>query len=299
MSAVDYFSPTAVANEAIDASGLGYTIGDLEEGSDAAQVCLRHYYTCLDQLLRAAPWNIARKEAPLTLLADATGQTDLVGTSVPAPWIYCYAYPIDCVRLRYIPWNPFLMPGVPSNNIVPTDNTAPLMTNLGQPPYAGQRLVPARFLVTSDVNNLEEGASNLIPGSSPIGRMVICTNVQNARGIYSYRATWVNLWDSQFRQAMVAYLAATIAQPLWNKTDPKMGMQMRAQNIAIAQQKVKAARVSDGQEGFHSSDLQVDWMRRRNSGGYGGWASWWANVGDWSVAWDNIGWGGTGNSSAY
>ena len=102
---------------------------------------------------------------------------------------------------------------------------------------------------------------------------------------------------------MVAYMASMIALPLWSDKNAQMGMSMRQQNMVIAQEKIKSARITDGQEGWHSSDLSVDWMRFRFSGGYGGWNSWWANVGDWSCAWDNIGWGGglggTGNSSAY
>ena len=89
-----------------------------------------------------------------------------------------------------------------------------------------------------------------------------------------------------------------VALPL--SADKRVGMAMRQQNIAIAQEKIKSARVTDGIEGWHSSDLSVDWMRFRNSGGYGGWNSWWSNVGDWSCTWDSIGWGGgTGNSSAF
>ena len=298
----DYYSPTSVANEALDAAGVGFTLGDIEEGTEEAQVCLRHYFTCLDQLFRVAPWNTTRKQDRLVLLGDATGVTPAVGvgTTVPAPWQYAYAYPTDCARVRYIPWNPALLPTVPSNNIAPDDSDAPLTTGLNENAWAGRGLVPARFLVTSDTNYIEPGAGNETPGSTPIGRTIVCTNVQNAVCIYSYRALYPNQWDAQFRAAMVAYLASMIAMPLWAKRDPKSGLAMRQQNIAIAQEKIRSARVTDGQEGWHSSDLAVDWMRARNSGGYGGLASWWNNVGDWSCAWDNIGWGGgTGNASAY
>jgi len=301
---IDYWTPTSVANEALDACGLKFTLGDLEEGTEEAQVCLRHYFTCLDQLFRAAPWNTTRKQAELVLIGDATGQTtDPPGviTSVPAPWIYAYAYPTDCARVRYVPWNPYAATSVPSGNIVPTNSDSSLMDNLSQNPYAGLRLVPSRFLITSDVNFIEDGAGNETPGSAPIGRTIICANVKNALCIYSYRAYYPNLWDAQFRAAMVAYMASMIAMPLWSDKNPQMGMQMRQQNIIIAQEKIKSARVTDGQEGWHSSDLSVDWMRARRTGGYGGMSAWWSNVGDWSCTWDNIGWGGggAGNSSAY
>jgi hypothetical protein len=238
---MDYYSPTSVANEAIDVAGLHFTLGDIEEGTDAAQVCLRHYTSCLEQLLRAAPWNFARKQVPLQLLADATGQTDTlgVGTSVPLPWIYAYAYPTDCARLRYIPWNPFQEPAVPVTNIVPSDSGAPLTTNFDPNPLIGQRLVPARFLVTTDINNNPGATPNDTPGISPIGRTVILTNVKTAFAIYSYQAYYPNLWDAQFRAAMVAYLASMIAMPL--ATDKRMGAALRDQNIQIAKEKVKSA----------------------------------------------------------
>lgn len=161
-------------------------------------------------------------------------------------------------------------------------------------------MVPSRFLVTSDNSYIEAGAGNETPGSTPIGRTIICSNVKDAIGIYSYKAYYPNQWDAQFRAAVVAYLASMIALPL--SQDKRTGMAMRQQNIAIAQEKVRSARVTDGQEGWHSSDLSVDWMRIRNTGGYGGLAAWGANLGDWSVSWDNFaGWGGgsTGNGSAY
>lgn len=296
----DYFTTTAVANEAIDAAGLDFVLGDIEEGTQVANKLLRQYNTCLEQLLRTAPWNIARRQVPLFLLADATGQTANVGTTVPAPWIYMYAYPTDCVRFRYIPWNPFTSVPVPTDNIVPSDSSAPIISGLGQPPYVGQRLVPARYLITSDVNYIPTGTSNDATGISPLGRTVILTNVQYAIGIYSYKAIWPNTWDANFRAAMVAYLASMIALPL--AKDKKLGMAMRMQNIAIAKEKIEAARVTDGNEGWHTSDLNVDWMRFRNSGGWGGPYSWWSNVGDWNCSWESIGgWGGasTGNSSAY
>lgn len=293
----DTFTPTAIANIALDRAAVNFTLGDIQSGVREAQVCLRAYSDCLRQMLRTAGWNFARKDAPLLLLADATGQTPNVGSIVPGgQFIYEYAMPVDAAKLRYIPWCPFLNPGTPPNNIVPADASAPLLTNLGQPPYVGRRVVPARFLVTSDQNYIPPGASNDIQGITPLGRTVILTNVQNARGIYTYDAMFPNAWDIHFREAMVAALAAMIALPL--ATDKKFGMQMRAQNIEIAKEKIKDARVSDGQEGWHSSDVAVDWMRFRNSGGYG-WngSSWWSGVGDWNCAYDSFSFGG--NGSAY
>lgn len=286
MTLNDTATPTAVANQALDAAGIDFTLGDIQEGTRPAQICLRAYSECLRQLLRGAPWDFARKEAPLFLLADATGQTDNVGTAVPGgQFIYSYAYPQDCARVRYIPWIPFLDAGAPSGNITPPNPTLPLTSASGQPPYIGQRVVPARYLVTSDYNNLPSDVGqnpNAYPGVSPIGRTVILCNVQNARAVYTYDAIYPSVWDHQFRAAMVAYLASEIAMPL--AIDKKFGLTMRDRNIAIAMEKIKQARLSDGNEMWASSDIPVDWMRGRVSGGYGA---------------ANQGWGGYGAAPGY
>ena len=78
------YRPTDIMNQALDAMGWETTIGDAEEGSREARVLLRAYRECLRQMLRGAHWDWARKTAPLTLLADATGQTQNVGTIVKA-----------------------------------------------------------------------------------------------------------------------------------------------------------------------------------------------------------------------
>jgi hypothetical protein len=88
-------TPASIANQALDAIGRGgdIVIGDLTEGTREAKVILRAYSQCLRQLLRSANWDFARKQAPLVLLADQTGQTPNVGTIVSATnWLYEYAY---------------------------------------------------------------------------------------------------------------------------------------------------------------------------------------------------------------
>ncbi len=271
------YLPTDVANQALDAAAIDYTLGDIEEGSRPAQVCLRAYGECLRQLLRGAPWGFARREAPLVLLADATGLTQNVGNKVPSGFIYEYAYPPDCARLRYIPWCPFQSPGAPSNNIQVADPSAAIMTGLGQPPYVGQPIVPARFLITNDPNYPPPaGTANWeVQGVSAQGRVVILTNVQNARCVYTATILAPSVWDHLFRAAMVAYLASEIAVPL--AKDKRLGLQIRAQQIEIAKAKISEARAADGNEMWVSSDIRVDWMQFRRTGGAGGGNWLWGN----------------------
>jgi hypothetical protein len=268
------FTPTDIAQQAIDASGTDYLLGDLEDGSGPAQVILRAYQNCLMQLLRGANWNFSRKTAPLELLADATGNTPLVGTIVPVPWTYEYAWPTDCVKFRFIPWNQATQnPGIPPGNITPPDPGSPIVTGLGNPQIGAGRIRPARFVIATDNNYPPPGGSTTWEsiGVAPGTRTVILTNVKFAYGVYTSLILYPSLWDPLFRAALVAYLASEIALPL--ATDKKLGLAMRQQNIAIAKAKIEQARIRDGDEGFYSSDLRVDWMDARRTGGYGGWGN--------------------------
>lgn len=267
------YLPTDIANQALDAAGVDFTLGDLEEGSRQAQVSLRAYRNCLQQLLRSANWDFARKQLPMVLLADASGQTPNVGTLVQVPWQYCYQYPIDCMKARFIPFNP-----AQSNPPVPTGNIAigqqPLTTGVGAPMY-NQRLIPARFLVGVDPNYPSQPGQIFweVQGTSPAGSTVIMTNVQNASLVYTGYMVYPSTWDSLFRSAMVAYLASEIALPLDRSPGKKVGMAMRQQNVAIAKAKIQQARIVDGNEGTYSSDIHPDWMSIRNTGGGHGWGT--------------------------
>lgn len=259
------YLPQDISNQALDAAGVDFTLGDMTEGSRPAQVVLRAYGQCMRQLLRAANWDFARKTSDLVLIADSTAQTANVGTMVPVPWIYSYAYPINCMKVRFVPWNYGQNPGVPSNNIqIP--QTVPLTTGMGQAPLTGQRLIPARFVIATDPNYPAPPGQLVFdtPGESPIGRTVILTNVKQAKAVYTALMQYPSVWDPLFREAFVALLAQQIALPL--AKDKKFGMAMRKDNIELAKMKIKEARVADGNEGFYSSDIRVDWMATRRIG---------------------------------
>ena len=270
--------PTAVVQQALDAAGIDYLLGDIENGERPAQVSLRAYPECLKQMLRAFHWAFARREAPLLLLADASGNTPNVGTFVVGnQYMYEYAFPTDCVKLRYIPQNQYSNPGVPTDNIQPPNPSSPIVTGIGQPPYGPRRIQPARFVVSNDVNYPPPAVPGQpsweTTGVSPQGRTVILTNVQNALAVYTYLCLYPSVWDSLFRMALVAYIASEIALPL--HTDKKLGLEIRNQQIAIAKEKILEARTASAREGWNSADIPVDWMRTRNVGGRWGWSEGW------------------------
>lgn len=276
-------SPTSVAQQSLDCIGSPVVIGDIEDGTREAQVTLRAYGQCLRQLLRAVRWNTARKQVPMVLLGDATGQTPNIGTYVMSPWIYCYSLPIDCMRARFVPWGPQgLQPPIPPGNIVPPNNSSPVVSGLPQLPFAaGARIRPARFLETFDPNFPSQPGAQFedVQGTSPIGSTVICTNVQNAMLVYTAFIPYPSLWDSQFRAAFVAYLASEIALPLWSaKGKEKFGLELRTQQMAVAKDKIIAARLSDGNEGWSNSEMLPDWFRFRDTG-RGAWGGYSQSVG--------------------
>jgi hypothetical protein len=294
-----------VCNRALSAVGAGVTIGSVYDGTAVAEEFRRIYGETLRQLLRASHWAFARKRAPLQLLGDSTGQTPNVGTFSEKPWIYCYAWPVDGVCARWLPWNglppgAFALAGGPPipGNIQPPNPAVPLMPNLNVPggiaPFF--REPPARFLLSStdqypsvvgqtDWPSLPDtyGAE----GVGPIHRRVVLTNVPQAELVYTFLALEPDIWDDLFRQALVAALGSLIAMVAIK--DPKEAMAQRNTQILLAKTAIREARVaSDNEAGFRqSTDHEPDWLRVRRLGGFGRW-------GAWGGPFDSGGWGGPG-----
>lgn len=287
-------TPTIISNSALDAVGVDQQLGDIEEGGRAANVCLRAYRRCRTALLRSAPWDFARRQLPLVLLADASGATPDVRTTVPGTnFIYEYALPGDCARIRYIPWNPFQNPGIPAGNIVPPDSGAPLTAAQMPSAQLWQPVRPSLYLLTNDPNAAAPANSNWQDqqGQSPAGSTVVLSNVPKASLVYTFDAIYPSTWDSLFYQAMIAFMASEIAVPLWTK-NPAIGLKHQANQIAIAKQKITEARIADGNEGATSTSHIPDWMQIRAAGGgrneFGGGWGWGGSggaYGCWGAGW--------------
>lgn len=284
--------PADVINEALMAAGSDFVIGDPTEGTQAAQVTLRKYGQCLRQLLRSVHWDFARQMSPMVLLADATGQTADVGTAVPSPWRFEYAYPISCMKARFVPAIGVNPNSVPAGNIALPDTP---QTTVISPAYYGVagRLMPTPFLISMDTNYPIDTSSNWMEsqGVSPQGRVVVLSNTEQAQLVFTAFSPYPTMWDAQFRAAMVAYLAAEIAMPL--ARDKRFGLQIREQNIVIARQRVMDARVTNGNEGSfpQTTDHTPDFLSIRNAGA--GWSAGGpGSDGPWGAG--GIGWGGAG-----
>lgn len=268
-----------IANQSLDAIGWANTITDLQEGSVEARILLRNYAPTVEQTLRAAHWNCARRQAAMMLLQDASGNTEGVGTGTPGMglWIYSYAWPVDCLKARYVPITGALNPPIPANNIQ-TPSTP--QTSLPSP-WPVARTLPAPFLVSSDLVPNVTGALtswNQYPDLSGVQgqglsrQTVILTNQQNATLVYTGMVDDPNLWDALLKEAIIQTLAAKVALALWSRKEMKTVIVMRDQAIKGAKAALDAARVADGNEAPANTNHDAQWIRSRRSGGYGwGW----------------------------
>lgn len=263
--------PTDIANRALDECGLP-SIGDLDDGSDAAKAIQRIYWPTLRQILSAAYWNFARKQHQLVCLADAIMGTETY-TDVPQPWGFMYEWPDDCVHARW----------VPATVVVETPGT-PIFTGGQTLNVALGASRPTPFLVTSS-NRTNDIASNWysIEGHDPEQTKVILSNQYGAHLVYTGLMQYPDAWDALFEQAVVAALAARLAMPLIR--DRKEARVIRSDNIMIAKDALVAARVRDGDEGWTVQNHMPDWIEAR----WGG-APFCSGLGVWLYPYMNIPW---------
>lgn len=240
-------SEVDVANMALDSIGARYSITSLTPPQPAPNAVLvaRHYQPKMDALHRAAHWNFARKQAPLTLLKAAKGTPENPdGTKLPRPpypWQYEYEYPADCLLARNLL-------ACPMN---PTGSDMPILAAGGYATPLWPYTPGYKFVVGVDT----DADGNQIK--------VILTDLEFAQLVYTARIKNPDLWDSQFLLAATAFLGAWLVNPTSGD-----GALLKGQ-IEIVSSILTQARVSDGNEGATSTDYVPDWMAVRGIGGYG------------------------------
>jgi hypothetical protein len=294
-------SPATIINEAVDLLGQpGKLIGDLNDGTAIAETARRNYGQGLRQLLRTAHWDFARKRAKLTLLGDATGNSPLpVSPVVECPWTYAWAWPIDGIQGRWLPWNP--------TNAQPLSSTGvPLTTGVSVGVNYG--LQPGRFLVSSsDLYPVEVGNPpwtqrpdlSRTEGLGPTSRKIILTDCCNAEFVYTRFEPVIEVWDSLFRQAFVMMMALAIAPSAIE--DPKLRLAETGRLIPMLKNAIADARVANGNEAGmpQSTDFEASFIRARNqwawggNGGFGGPLDGGGALGYFGYGWDSMSWCGS------
>lgn len=253
-------TPVDVSNLSLDAIGARFSITSLTPPLPPpnALVVARHYGPKIDAVHRAAHWNCCRRQQQLTLIKAAQGTPENPnGTTFPIPPIpyqYEYAYPSDCLAVRYLIPNP------------PTNGGGGGMPILGGGTMANPTWNPNvgyKFAVAID---LDAGGNQI---------KVVLTDLEYAQAVYTARITNPDLWDPHFLAANCASLAAWLVMPL------QANAAVLKEQIDIAKSIIVAARISDGNEGVTSSDHTPDWMAVRGFAGlgvlndpqaWGGWA---------------------------
>lgn len=117
--------------------------------------------------------------------------------------------------------------------------------------------LPANPIAQGSTTGSGLGATFNLTFSTTFDQRVILTNQENAVLAYCKRVTDPNQWDSQFQQAMIAGLAARLANPLTGD-DKKAQTKLNEANAFIIE-----ARKSDANEGLTVNDVTPDWIRIR------------------------------------
>lgn len=244
-------SEVDISNRALSAIGTRSSIASLDEGSNESIQCKLLLEPLRDELLRMAPWNCARNFKNLELICATPGTPENPTASPlvwdkglpPPPWAYEYAYPSDCLRPIYIV--PQFSTGFSSG--------VPITTAITGGAPAWWNGPPVRFQVSID--QIDPGTGK--PDKNGQDQRVILTSQEAAILCYIRRVSNPDVWDDQFQQALVAALAARLVIAL---TGDKGLAQLQ---IQMANDYIKQARATDGNEGLTINDVTPDYIRTR------------------------------------
>ncbi len=174
-------SPADMINLTLRRIGYNGRVGNLFDGSKAAKAALDLYGQTRDELLRQGEWDFAEVTAALTLLKQAPpggyipGFTPWSTAYPPLPWLFEYARPSDCLKVRAVKGVPLFLPVMdPQPNV---------------------------FSVGYD--------SALVPPAQ-----VIMCNVPAAVLTYTGQPTDPSTWEADFIEALAASLGRRLAPNL-------------------------------------------------------------------------------------
>lgn len=246
----------SIANRALSKLGTQKTIASFADPTPAATQCGLWYDTIRRALLRTAPWGFARQQVALTQMGDA-----IPDNTSPYPWLYMYAYPGDCIKMRYM---------------VPTPQNVVVGSSIAYLPVMPRR--DCRFLIAN--NPTSSGGAN----PTITNQRVVLTNVCQAIGVYTYDAQDPNQFDPLFETALISALAAELVMPLTGNAG------MVASFRQDCEAKILQARAADGNETIPKADHTPDWIRTRMVGGLEWGTFAYANWGEWYAGWDDMSW---------
>lgn len=178
-------SPEDVINLTLVRIGHPFRVGSLYEGSPASKKALDIYAETRDELLADLAPDFAARDVTLTLLKTAPVGGYLptqpwTPAFPPPPWIFEYAYPADCLKVRAVRKSPLL---------IPEFDPQPIIWRLA--------------------NDLAAPAT---------GRVILC-NVAAAILVYTGQVTDMTTWVPSFVEALAAALGRRLSPILAGNPD--------------------------------------------------------------------------------
>lgn len=194
-------SPADVVNLSLQRIGYKGRVGNLYDGSAAANDALDIYAQTRDELLRQNDWGFAEITQVLTLLKQAPA-TYIPPTAwdptlyPPPPWAFEYDYPTNCLKVRAVKTVPLFIPNFdPQPNLwsIANDNTF-----------------------------------------NPRKRVILC-NIASAIMIFTGQITNPVNWDVDFVEAFAAALGRRLAPALVSMEAAKLMVADEAASKQIAE----------------------------------------------------------------
>lgn len=194
-------SPADVVNLALRRIGYKLRVGNLYDGSKASGIALDIYAQTRDQLLRQNDWGFAERNVQPTLLKQAPPAYVPMtpwdpATCPPIPYLFEYAYPDDCLKVRALKPVPVLVPSFdPQPNVysIANDNA----------------YTPAR-------------------------KVILCY-VPQAMLVYTGQVTDPATWESDFLETLAASLGRRLAPSLVNMDVAKLEAADEAASMRVAE----------------------------------------------------------------
>lgn len=190
-----------VLNLGLRRIGYRLRVGSILEGSEAASQALDIYGQTRDELLTIGDYRFAQWTAPLgDPLKQAANYFDTPwdpATHPQPPWLFEYAYPTDCLKVRAVeeaptfPFDPLPLP-----------------------------------LLFADVNDAEE---------DPPRRVILC-NIQGGILRYTRQVTRPTEWSTPFIEALSAALGRRLAPVLTNLQTAGLAARDEAVSTALARE---------------------------------------------------------------
>lgn len=234
-----------IYRQALAKVGTRTTIASPDEDSPEGRQCRLWWPSVRQQALRAANWGFCRMVANGAVLKAAPGTPEndsswdgIWATSMPpAPWLYSYVLPADCLRMRQVA--PQALDSQPGG--------LPIFPDVNASAAIPARLPSARFEVGMDRNANNE----MIP--------VVMTDQYRALFVYTVDVTNTQLFPADFTELGVSALAGQMCMALGGDLN-RTKMLLQTANMAI-----EAARMADANQGLERREYLPESIAARGS----------------------------------